>query len=92
MSKIFITSLVPDTKLVKRSWYTRLFTRPWRPLMRFKEVFSPRIRQYSDGTMMMSARTYAYIQHQQRLEKALKEWDDGENSSENTAERQGTDD
>ncbi len=52
---------ISDYETVKRSWKERLFSRPWRPFVRFNKVHKPKVYQFGD-TYICSPQTEARIQ------------------------------
>ena len=62
---------ISDYELVRRSWYERLFTRPWKPLVKYKSLYLPPMNILADGTILVSPKTKELIT-QMLLDKADK--------------------
>lgn len=54
--KLVVNKYVPDTSTVKRTWKERLFTLPWRPFSKYKNIYAPRAFLL-DGTVYVSPKT-----------------------------------
>lgn len=52
---------VKDELTVKRSWFERLFTKPWQPWISTKTVKIVRFIQHEDGTYHVSPETMKRI-------------------------------
>lgn len=56
-NKVVADPSISDYETVPRSWRERLFTRPWRPFIKTKVIFSPIAYVMPGGTVMVSVRT-----------------------------------
>lgn len=79
---VYIDNGIPRYQKVKRSWLTRLFTRPWQPLKAYilKEIHL--VKQLAPSVYMMNAHTYEYLRCKHEAVKAKRKWDNGEDISE----------
>jgi hypothetical protein len=75
---IYIDNSIPRYQKVKRSWLTRLFTRPWKPLQSFilKEIHL--VKTLAPRVYMMNIYTYDYLKREHEALKAKWKWDNGE--------------
>lgn len=61
-----ITSVhINDFNLIERSWRERLFTLPWRPWLKTKSVYSPKIYKLGNGDIICSPRTLQNIKERE---------------------------
>lgn len=49
---------ISDVETVERSWKERLFTFPWEPFKKYKEVYNPRVWLVGDD-ILVSYETYS---------------------------------
>lgn len=59
---------ISDTTYARRSWFERLFTRPWSPWIRTKSIYSPGLYILENGSVMVSYKTYELVMEQKMLD------------------------
>lgn len=63
-SNIITSCYISDYDSIERSWKERLFTLPWRPWLKTRSVYSPKIYKLANGDILCSHRTFQNIKKQ----------------------------
>lgn len=59
--RVIQNQFIGDWDYCPRTWKERLFTRPWKPFMRFRKVYSPKAFKLHNGTLLVSPESYAKL-------------------------------
>ena len=81
--KVVIDNSIPTTIDVRRSWFERLFSLPWKPLTATYKKNVYYLYQYAGGRVRMNQTTYLYLKDKHKARDAVKSWDEnnGQDSS-----------
>lgn len=71
--RLVVDPRLSDFEQVRLSWKERLFSLPWRPWVRFKAIYKPKIYDLGDGRFLCSPQSARSLRRGTSLKALVKE-------------------